>query len=56
MGVLDVVSRRQPVSQREISDPLGLDATDVVGVLDIWRAHAWSSTGGTLRTAATQSS
>jgi DNA-binding MarR family transcriptional regulator len=35
MGVLDVVARRQPVSQREISDHLGLDASDVVGVLDI---------------------
>jgi DNA-binding MarR family transcriptional regulator len=35
MGVLDVVARAQPVSQREISDRLGLDASDVVGVLDI---------------------
>ncbi len=35
MAVLDVVARRQPVSQREISDHLGLDASDVVGVLDI---------------------
>ena len=35
MGVLDVVARLQPVSQREISDRLGLDASDVVGVLDI---------------------
>ena len=35
MGVIDVVARRQPVSQREISDHLGLDASDVVGVLDI---------------------
>ena len=35
MGVMDVVARRQPVSQREISDCLGLDASDVVGVLDI---------------------
>ena len=35
MGVLDVVARLQPVSQREISDHLGLDASDVVGVLDI---------------------
>jgi DNA-binding MarR family transcriptional regulator len=35
MGVLEVVARRQPVSQREISDHLGLDASDVVGVLDI---------------------
>ena len=35
MGVLDVVARQQPVSQREISDQLGLDASDVVGVLDI---------------------
>ena len=38
MGVLDVVARRQPVSQREISDHLGLDASDVVGVLDILEA------------------
>ncbi|MDQ4068614.1 MAG: MarR family winged helix-turn-helix transcriptional regulator, partial [Actinomycetota bacterium] len=35
MGVIDVVARFQPVSQREISDHLGLDASDVVGVLDI---------------------
>jgi DNA-binding MarR family transcriptional regulator len=35
MGVLDVVARLQPVSQREISDRLGLDASDLVGVLDI---------------------
>ncbi|HEX2048212.1 MAG TPA: MarR family winged helix-turn-helix transcriptional regulator [Acidimicrobiales bacterium] len=38
MGVLEVVARRQPVSQREISDHLGLDASDVVGVLDILEA------------------
>ncbi len=38
MGVLDVVAGRQPVSQREISDHLGLDASDVVGVLDILEA------------------
>ncbi len=35
LGVIDVVSRFQPVSQREISDHLGLDASDVVGVLDV---------------------
>ena len=35
MGVLHVLAGRQPVSQREISDHLGLDASDVVGVLDI---------------------
>jgi DNA-binding MarR family transcriptional regulator len=35
LGVLAVVEKRQPVSQREISDRLGLDASDVVGVLDI---------------------
>lgn len=35
MGVLDTVARLQPVSQREISDQLGLDASDVVGVLDV---------------------
>ena len=40
VGVLDVVSRLQPVSQREISDHLGLDASDVVGVLDILEAAA----------------
>lgn len=34
-GVLDIVARHQPVSQRQISDHLGLDASDVVGVLDI---------------------
>ena len=38
MGVLDAVARLQPVSQREISDHLGLDASDVVGVLDILEA------------------
>ena len=38
MGVLAVVEKRQPVSQREISDQLGLDASDVVGVLDILEA------------------
>jgi DNA-binding MarR family transcriptional regulator len=35
MGVLAVVADLQPVSQREISDQLGLDASDVVGVLDL---------------------
>ena len=40
MGVLDVVARMQPVSQREISDHLGLDASDVVGVLDVLEAAA----------------
>ncbi|MGH9278949.1 MAG: MarR family winged helix-turn-helix transcriptional regulator [Acidimicrobiales bacterium] len=35
LGVLAVVSAHQPVSQREISDKLGLDASDVVSVLDI---------------------
>jgi DNA-binding MarR family transcriptional regulator len=35
MGALDIVARHQPVSQREISDHLGLDASDVVGVIDI---------------------
>ena len=38
MGALEVVARHQPVSQREISDHLGLDASDVVGVLDILEA------------------
>ena len=38
LGVLDVVNRLQPVSQREISDQLGLDASDVVGVLDVLEA------------------
>ncbi len=40
MGVLDVVARCEPVSQREISDHLGLDASDVVGVLDLLEAAA----------------
>lgn len=35
LGVLSVVARMGPVSQRAISDYLGLDASDVVGVLDI---------------------
>jgi DNA-binding MarR family transcriptional regulator len=38
LGVLAVVEGRQPVSQREISDTLGLDASDVVGILDILEA------------------
>ncbi len=38
LGVLHVVSELGPVSQREISDHLGLDASDVVGVLDILEA------------------
>ena len=38
MGVLAVVEKRQPVSQRQISDELGIDASDVVGVLDILEA------------------
>jgi DNA-binding MarR family transcriptional regulator len=38
MGVLAVVAAEQPVSQREISDRLGLDASDVVGVLDLLEA------------------
>ena len=38
LGALDVVARHQPVSQRGISDHLGLDASDVVGVLDILEA------------------
>ena len=40
LGALDVIARHQPVSQREISDHLGLDASDVVGVLDILEAAA----------------
>jgi DNA-binding MarR family transcriptional regulator len=35
MGVLAVVAGSQPISQREICDHLGLDASDLVGVLDI---------------------
>lgn len=38
MGALGVIASHQPVSQREISDHLGLDASDVVGVLDILEA------------------
>jgi DNA-binding MarR family transcriptional regulator len=38
LGALDAIARHQPVSQREISDHLGLDASDVVGVLDILEA------------------
>jgi DNA-binding MarR family transcriptional regulator len=38
LGALDVIARHQPVSQRVISDHLGLDASDVVGVLDILEA------------------
>jgi len=35
LGVLAVVAATQPVSQRQIGERLGLDASDVVGVLDI---------------------
>jgi len=35
LGVIAVVAHHQPVSQREISDALGLDASDVVGVMDV---------------------
>jgi DNA-binding MarR family transcriptional regulator len=35
LGVMAVVSKLAPVSQRVIGDHLGLDASDVVGVLDI---------------------
>jgi len=35
LGVMAVVAKAGPVSQRAISDHLGLDASDVVGVLDI---------------------
>ena len=38
IGVLAVVQKRQPVSQRQISDELGVDASDVVGILDILEA------------------
>src|SRR5687767_14609982 len=38
LAALAVVAHHQPVSQREISDHLGLDASDVVGVLDILEA------------------
>ena len=38
LGVIAVVAHHQPVSQREISDTLGLDASDVVGVMDILEA------------------
>ncbi len=34
LGVMAVVAHLGPVSQRAISDRLGLDASDVVGVLD----------------------
>ncbi|MGH9190169.1 MAG: MarR family winged helix-turn-helix transcriptional regulator [Acidimicrobiales bacterium] len=35
MGALAVIAARQPVSQREISDRLGVDASDMVGVVDV---------------------
>jgi DNA-binding MarR family transcriptional regulator len=38
MGVLSCVAAMGPVSQRRISDELGLDASDVVGVLDVLEA------------------
>ncbi len=38
LGVLKTVGELGPVSQRAISDHLGLDASDVVGVIDILEA------------------
>ena len=38
LGVVAVVAELGPVSQREISDRLGIDASDVVGVIDILEA------------------
>ena len=38
LGVLRIVGELGPVSQRAISDHLGLDASDVVGVIDILEA------------------
>jgi DNA-binding MarR family transcriptional regulator len=38
LGVMAVVGKLGPVSQRAISDHLGLDASDVVGVLDVLEA------------------
>jgi DNA-binding MarR family transcriptional regulator len=38
LGAVEVIATHQPVSQRQISDHLGLDASDVVGVLDILEA------------------
>ena len=35
LGAIAVIAHHQPVSQREISDALGLDASDLVGVMDI---------------------
>jgi len=35
MGVIHVLAEHGPVSQREISDRLDVDASDVVGVLDL---------------------
>jgi len=35
MGVISCLVERGPICQREISDQLGIDASDVVGVLDI---------------------
>ena len=35
LGVLAVVAHAQPISQRAIGDHLGLDASDVTGVVDI---------------------
>lgn len=38
VAVLAVVKKLQPVSQREISERLRLDASDVVGVIDVLEA------------------
>ena len=40
MGVIACLDEAGTLSQREISDRLGLDASDVVGVLDILEAAA----------------
>lgn len=35
IGALNVIAERGPVSQREISEALGVDPSDLVGVIDI---------------------
>ena len=38
LGVIAIVRASQPVSQREISEQMGIDASDIVGVLDVLEA------------------
>jgi DNA-binding MarR family transcriptional regulator len=44
-GVLLTIERLGPVSQRQISDQMGLDASDLVGVIDILEREGFLTRG-----------